>query len=450
VSVLRRLGPTVLVVFAVVAMSCTDRSASSPERSEATSATSTSVRSGSTIGEASAAARIGATATDPPATNPPATTAATTTSSPTTSSPPTTVVTTTRPPATTVAATTTTAAPAPLTLSMAFTGDVLAHSPLWRRAARNAEEAGVQGYDFEPMLAGLAPLVGAVDVGVCHLETPIAPEGEELSTMPRYGVPPEIVGALGRVGYDRCSTASNHTLDRGFAGIVRTVDTFEHYGLDQVGMARTPAEIAPRVVDANGVRLTHLSYTWSYNGLTLPAGQEWQSALIDPVRILADAEAARALGAEVVIVSLHWGAEKRHAPTSYQRAVADELTADGTIDLIVGHHAHVLQPIEQVNGTWVMFGLGNVLSNMPTSDNWPAASQDAAVALVDLTVGVDGTVMVERPVVHPTWVDNDAGWLVRVVLDELARDDLSAGQRGRLQASLDRTMAVVGEFVARP
>jgi poly-gamma-glutamate capsule biosynthesis protein CapA/YwtB (metallophosphatase superfamily) len=333
---------------------------------------------------------------------------------------------------------------------MAFTGDVLPHSPLWRRAARNADEAGRTGYDFEPMLAGLAPLVATVDLGVCHLETPIAPEGEELSTMPRYGVPPEIVDALGRAGYDRCSTASNHTLDRGFAGIVRTVDTFEQYGLDQVGMARTPTEIAPRVVDANGVRLAHLSYTWSYNGLTLPAGGEWQSALIDPVRVLADVDAARRLGAEVVIVSLHWGAEGHHAPTSYQRAVADALTTAGTVDLIVGHHAHVLQPIEQVNGTWVLFGLGNILSNLPTSDRWPAASQDAAVVLVDLTVGDDGEVTVDRPRVHPTWVDKDAGWVVRVVLDELARDDISTGQRGRLQASLDRTMAVVGDFVAHP
>ena len=333
---------------------------------------------------------------------------------------------------------------------MAFSGDTLPHSPLWRRAARNADDAGFSGYDFTPMLAGLAPIVGAADVGVCHLETPIAPEGEELSTMPRYGVPPQVVGAIAAAGYDRCSTASNHTLDRGFAGIVRTVDTFDHYGLDQVGMARTPAEIEPRVVDANGVQLTHLSYTWSYNGLTLPTGDEWQSALIDPVRILADVDAARGLGAEVVIVSLHWGAEGRHAPTSYQRTVADELTAAGTIDLIVGHHAHVLQPIEQVNGTWVLFGLGNILSNLPTSDRWPAASQDAAVALVELTVGTDGEVTVDRPVMHPTWVDKDAGWVVRLVLDELARDDLSAGQRGRLQASLDRTMAVVGEFVVGP
>lgn len=347
----------------------------------------------------------------------------------------------------TTTAVTTTTVPPVRRVSMAFSGDTLPHSPLWRQAERNAAAADSAGFDFDPMMLELAPLLDDIDVAMCHLETPIAPEGEELSTMPRYGVPPEVIGMLAAAGWDRCSTASNHTIDRGFEGIVRTVDTFDAYGLGQVGMARTPDEIEPRVFEANGVAITHLSYTWSYNGLRLPEGDDWQSALIDPDRILADSLIARSLGAEVVVVSLHWGAEGVHEPTSYQREVADRLTAPGIIDLIVGHHAHVVQPIEQVNGTWVMYGLGNILSNLPTSHRWPAASQDAAVVTVDVEVSPDG-VTVARPVVHPTWVDKDAGWIVRLVQDELARDDIGAGQRGRLEDSLRRTTSVLGEYLA--
>ncbi|MEZ5296962.1 MAG: CapA family protein [Ilumatobacteraceae bacterium] len=334
-------------------------------------------------------------------------------------------------------------------VSMAFSGDTLPHSPLWRQAERNAAASGIAGYDFDPMMADLVPLLDEVDVAVCHLETPIAPDGEELSTMPRYGVPPEVVGMLGAAGWDRCSTASNHTIDRGFEGIVRTVDTFDAYGLGQVGMARTPDEIEPRVFESNGVAITHLSYTWSYNGLVLPAGDEWQSALIDPDRILADALIARSLGAEIVVVSLHWGAEGVHEPTTYQRRVAERLTEPGIIDLIVGHHAHVVQPIELVNDTWVLFGLGNILSNLPTSDRWPAASQDAAIVTVSFEVTSEG-VTAGRPTVYPTWVDKDAGWIVRLVQDELTRDDIGSGQRGRLDASLARTAAVLGDFLAEP
>lgn len=331
-----------------------------------------------------------------------------------------------------------------------MSGDTLPHSPLWRQALRNAAASGLDGYNFKPMLAGLAPIVGSVDLAMCHLETPIAPVGEELSTAPRYGVPPEIADAILIAGYDRCSTAGNHAYDRGSAGIDRTVNVLESLGIEQSGMARTPEEILPKLFEVHGVRFSHLSYTFSYNGLTLPEGEEWRSATIEPARIIADAQAARDLGAQVVLVSMHWGAEGIHEPTQFQRTIADEITASGLIDLVIGHHAHVVQPIEQVNGTWVMFGLGNILSNLPTSDRWPSASQDAAVVTIEMTVTNDGDVTVWRPIVYPTWVDKDAGWIVVPVLDALASDDLSAGQRGRLESSLERTRAVLGDYLAIP
>ncbi len=336
----------------------------------------------------------------------------------------------------------------PAHVTMAFSGDTLPHSPLWRRAARNAESTGASGYDFTPMLSGLAPVVAAADLAICHLETPIAPAGEPFSTSPRYGVPEEIADAIVAAGYDRCSTASNHTYDRGTTGIDRTVDVLESRGLGQSGMARTPAEIRPHLFDVNGITFSHLSYTFSYNGLSLPDDQQWRSAVIDPQRIIGDAEIARVMGADVVVVSMHWGAEGVHQPTGFQRQVADEITASGAIDLVVGHHAHVVQPIERINGVWVMFGLGNILSNLPTSSSWPAASQDAVVATVDVTIDHLGAVLVTRPVVHPTWVDKDAGWTAVLVEAELARDDISEGQRGRLERSLDRTRSVLSDYMA--
>jgi poly-gamma-glutamate synthesis protein (capsule biosynthesis protein) len=329
---------------------------------------------------------------------------------------------------------------------MAFSGDILPHSPLWRQAARN--RAPNPGFDFRPMLEGLAPLHAAVDLAVCHLETPIAPVGEELSTNPFYGVPAEVVDAIAAAGFDRCSTASNHAADRGTAGVDRTVDVLEAAGIQQSGMARRPDEIEPHVFDVNGVAVSHLSYTFSYNGLSFPDGEAWRSAVIDPERIVADAHTARRLGAEVVVVSVHWGAEGVHTPTVWQREIAHEITVDGLIDLVVGHHAHVLQPIELVNDTWVLYGLGNVLSNLPTTDRWPAASQDAAVVTLDVTVDARGAVEVTDVSAHPTWVDKDAGWVVRLIDTELARADIGDGQRGRLERSRERTAGVLDGFMA--
>lgn len=249
----------------------------------------------------------------------------------------TTAITTTSTSTTTTPSTTTSTTPEPedRTIRMAFSGDILPHSPLWRRAARNGESD--DGYDFRPMLAELGSLHDGVDLAVCHLETPIAPIGEELSTNPFYGVPAEVVDAIAAAGFDRCSTASNHAADRGTAGVDRTVDVLEAAGLGQSGMARRPSEIDPLVFEVGEITVSHLSYTFSYNGLSFPDGQEWRSAVIDPERIVADARTARALGAEVIVVSMHWGAEGVHSPTGWQREVADEITADGVVDLVVGH-----------------------------------------------------------------------------------------------------------------
>lgn len=334
--------------------------------------------------------------------------------------------------------------PGPVELTMAFTGDTLMHRPLVDQAARNA---GGHGYDFAPMLARIAPLIGRVDLAVCHLETPIVPPGEAPSTYPLYGVPAEVVTGLAATGFDRCSTASNHTLDRGPAGVDATIAALASAGLGQSGMASEPSGIEPQLVTVQGVAVSHLSYTYGFNGIRLPPDQPWRSALIDPERIVADARTARTMGADIVIVSLHWGNEGDRTVTAHQRSVAEAITASGQIDLVVGHHAHVLQPVEQVHGVWVVYGLSNLVSNLGEIDGWPAGAADGAIAEVRFVQGGDGRFEAEPPVIHPMWVDAAAGWVVRPVLADLSDPATPDGTRARLQASLDRTAAVLGAFL---
>jgi hypothetical protein len=108
----------------------------------------------------------------------------------------------------------------------------------------------------------------------------------------------------------------------------------------------------------------------------------------------------------------------------------------------------VIEPIEQINGHWVVFGLGNILSNLPTEGgNWLPATQDGMVVSVEISRQPDGSITVGRPVVDPTWVDKSAGFRVRVVADSLNDPDLPAGTRLALAASLKRTTAAVGGFI---
>lgn len=328
---------------------------------------------------------------------------------------------------------------------LAFTGDILPHTPLIAHAERQGAATGV-AHDFRSMFAAVEPILSSVDLAVCHLETPVAPPGEAYSTAPIYGVPAGIAAGIAGAGYDRCSLASNHSLDRGTAGVVTTLDALDAVGVDHAGMARSPAEVAEPVLDVGGIGVAHLSYTWSFNGLPLPGGQPWWSNLIDTGRIIAEAADARARGAEVVVVSLHWGVEGSQLVSASQRSIAETLTSSGVVDLIVGHHAHVIQPIDLVNGRWVVFGLGNHLSNMPTGGNWGPPSQDGMIVAVEVTAGPSG-VSIGVPMVVPTWVDRDGGWVITPVVPALADPTISDGRRALLEASLARTRAIVGPFV---
>ena len=116
------------------------------------------------------------------------------------------------------------------------------------------------------------------------------------------------------------------------------------------------------------------------------------------------------------------------------------------INLIVGHHSHVLQPISQVNGVWVVWGLGNFLSAHPTSNEWPPQSQDGVIVSLTFTRRADGTIAVSRPSVRTTWCDKDHGYVVRAT-SEQNDPNLSAAVRNGLRISEERTRKLMGEFI---
>lgn len=323
---------------------------------------------------------------------------------------------------------------------LSFTGDTLVHSPLWSAARRHA---GGEGFDFGPMFEEVAPIISAADLAVCHLETLFAPPGVAYSTMPRYQVPEEVASALVGAGYDRCSTASNHVMDGGTASIDHTLDVFDQLGLDQHGIARTPEEIEPTTFDVNGIVMSHLSYTVHFNGLSLPADQPWRSARIDIDRIVEDAKKAREMGAEFVVVSMHWGNEGSNRPNADQKKWSERLAASEVVDLVIGSHPHLLQSIEKYGDLWVVNSLGNFLSNMPTGERWAASTQDGAI--VEFTVTrTEGGFDVSEPRVHPTWVDRDEGFVIRALGQR--RDSL----RGDMAVSWRRTEGVLGDYLVIP
>lgn len=341
---------------------------------------------------------------------------------------------------TTAQATTTTTPPASFTL--VATGDVLLHSPLWDQAAADAAAAGREGFDFRPLIADVEPLVSAADVAICHAETPVAEPGGPYTGYPSFSVPREILPALVDVGYDACTTASNHTFDKGAAGVDRTLDALDEAGLRHAGSARTPAEAdETTILDVGDARVALLSYTYGFNGIPPPHGEVWRSPLIDPDRILADAARARFRGADVVVVALHWGDEYVHEPNAQQAELAPQLIASPDIDLLLGHHAHVVQPLEKVGDEWVVYGMGNMVARHGTPG---VPNEEGILVRFTFTETDDGWRVTDAAFAPLLMVkDRDPKRLVdvaRALADPATPSDL----RSRLELAWQRTVDVVG------
>lgn len=246
-------------------------------------------------------------------------------------------------------------------LTVVAAGDLLVHPELTAQATADARAAGLPGEDFTQVLAAVRPVVSQADLAICHMETPLAEPTGPFTGYPIFSVPPTLADAAAWAGFDTCSTASNHSLDTGLAGIRRTLDKLDRVGLRHTGTARDEQEaLRPNILDVGGVKVAHLSYTVGFNGIPRPPGQEWAANLLEREAVLAEARRAREQGAEIVILSAHWGTEYRNEPDDTQLNLARELLASPDIDLIIGHHAHVVQPFEKIDGKWVAYGLGNL------------------------------------------------------------------------------------------
>ncbi|MCY3889903.1 MAG: CapA family protein [bacterium] len=319
---------------------------------------------------------------------------------------------------------------------LAFTGDLLSHGPVFRQAQANGGED--LAYDYRPMFELVQDTLSDADLAVCHLETPLSPNNRNLSGYPLFNAPGDLAVAIAHVGYDGCSTASNHSLDQGITGINDTLDLFDQAGLGHAGMARTALEGAiPRLYSVNGVTIGHLSYTYGLNGLILPDDKPWAVDINSVQDILGEARAAIELGAEFVVLSIHWGAEYQVAPTSQQRSLAKELLAGDEIDIIVGTHAHVIQPVERLGGNLVIYGLGNFLSNQSPQScrSCPPESTDGVIVLVDLVEGETGALDVAAISAVPTWVDRRTFTIVDVGAA------LAAGTSSELTSQLEQSWA---------
>ena len=285
--------------------------------------------------------------------------------------------------------------------SVLVTGDMLVHTQLWHQAQQDAAAAGNPGLDFVPLLEGQRRYISRSDLAICHQETPVAgPEGP-FSAYPSFNVPPQIIPASKAVGYQACTTASNHTIDRGTDGLLRTLDALDAAGLKHTGSYRTEYESQGiLVLETPAAKVAVIQATYGLNGLT--AEYPWQVDMLDAPAMIAKAEKARALGADIVLGAMHAGDEYASAPNAQQQDVAHALADSGQFNLVYGHHTHSVLPIENYNGTWIVYGLGNGVTELS-----PTYVVNNEGLLVRAQFGQDGT---------GKWSVTDLAWAPSVIV----------------------------------
>lgn len=265
------------------------------------------------------------------------------------------------------------------TLDMVMVGDMLLHSTVYNDAYKN----GV--YDFTSMFSMIKPIVKNYDLAFYNQETILGGTSIGLSNYPRFNSPQEVGDAMIDAGFNLVGLANNHVMDRGEIAINNSLNYWN--SKTDVMTAGSYTSFAERdevkIMTKNDITYTLLAYTKGTNGLPVPSGKEYLANVYDEALVKADVERARAL-VDVVMVSIHWGTEYTHTPNSFQEETAAYLASLG-VDIVIGHHPHVIQPITKINNTIVIYSLGNFISGQ----------KDFLRQLVGLMAGIKITKTVE-------------------------------------------------------
>ena len=330
------------------------------------------------------------------------------------------------------------------------TGDVLTESAVLDAATTG--RGGTDRYDFTRLFAPIAPIIAGADLAICHMELPMGLPGERPGVYGRSQVggnlllaPYELAASIRAVGFDRCSTASNHSHDLGAPGIASTLAALDDAGLGHAGTARSNDEAVVRVFDVTGVAVAHLSYTTFANSPPLPEPSMNFAGSVGEV--VGQVRAARAAGAEIVVLSLHIAKEMLSVPMSYDRAFVEQLTAAADVDLVIEHGPHVIQPVEMVNGAVVYWSVGNLISGMGVPGTGKYEDQrtlDGLIAGVRFTETTPGRF---EPEVWTTLICGERwGRTVWAPLGALAVPELPPELRQQLEACVARSVGVVPDI----
>ena len=253
------------------------------------------------------------------------------------------------------------------TINLVAIGDIMCHNTNYQTAYNSSTKT----YDFGPAFVNIAKYVEKGDIAIGNLETTLSGKEVGYSGYPTFNSPEELGVAIKNIGVDVVSTANNHCMDKGSKGIVNTLDNLDKIGISHMGTNRTKEEQDTILVkDVKGMKIAFLSFTYGTNGINIPSGKEYLVNLIDKDFILQQIELAKKENPDLICASMHWGIEYAQKQNKEQEQLADLLFKNG-VDVILGNHAHVIEPMEKRKVTlddgtekdcFVVYAMGNFIS----------------------------------------------------------------------------------------
>lgn len=305
--------------------------------------------------------------------------------------------------------------PKEITATVLNTGDILIHDNiLWGAEQEDGS------YNFSQLYKNSNSYIKSADYAIANLEVTLGGEAAgNYRGYPGFNSPDSLIDYLKADGFDMLLTANNHSLDTGLAGMKRTVQQLKAKGIDFLGTKETTADHTYIVKDINGIKIGMVAYTYGTNSSASGAGElinYFSSANLPAFYTEAQSiiDSMQNDGAEAIVFYMHWGNEYQTTPNTYQKAIAQELCNMG-VDVIVGGHPHVLQPIELIhsedsqNTTVCLYSMGNSISNQRISEMTGVCetghTEDGVLFNYTFTKDSDAQVSLTSVDIIPIWVD---------------------------------------------
>ena len=294
------------------------------------------------------------------------------------------------------------------TFSLCAIGDIMCHNTQYQDAYNSDSDS----YDFSYVFDDISLYTKTADLCIGNLETTFAGKDRGYSSYPTFNTPDELALNLKKLGLDVLTTANNHRLDKGIDGLNRTIDILNDADISHLGTYKSQEERDTVLIKyVKGLKIAFINYTYETNGITVPSDKTYCVNLIDNDLILKDINSAKEQNADIIVAGMHWGTEYNTSPSSSQKETADFLFKNG-VDIVLGGHPHVLQPMEKRTVTlddgttkdgFIIYSLGNFMADQNAKN-----TKDSIILDLTITKHVDGTVTIDKAEYIPIYLYKDS------------------------------------------